>query len=151
MLYLCTSPSVILYHGSWFSSGERFDCIVTDPPKEIKVGDIEPRCSRYYIVGGSVFLKKPKDKIVPGRKDVTPYAELIKAIAPRPLLIVDPFMGSGSVGIAALAADIPFLGFEVKEARVHYAAQRYADVGLKLHYIKGGEEEERLMNNWGVA
>lgn len=59
----------------------------------------------------------------PHQKPVTLMAELIRKL-PTDAVILDPFMGSGSTGVAAVQLGRPFIGCEVDQAHFATACRR---------------------------
>lgn len=80
----------------------------------------------------------------PTVKPVELMAYLIKLVTPAGGLVVDPFMGSGSTGKAAVREGFRFIGveidadsFNIAEARINYEASKRSDV-------KSGDAAEKL-------
>lgn len=63
----------------------------------------------------------------PTQKPVDLVARCIRASTNPSDIVLDPFMGSGTTGLAALALGRRFLGFEKEEKYVKLAAKRLAD------------------------
>jgi DNA modification methylase len=55
---------------------------------------------------------------------------LVKLVAPKGALVFDPFMGSGSTGVAAIQIGRNFLGVEKEEEYFNYAKKRIEDAFL---------------------
>lgn len=49
---------------------------------------------------------------------------ILSAVSPRDGVILDPFLGSGSTGVAALRENLLFVGIEREEAYCEIAARR---------------------------
>ena len=102
------------------------DFIVSDPPNHLmsEFGAIcqENKLTRIVAWSDSWLAKKRGDAVTghPGEKLVAPYQLIIQEF-PAAKVIVDPFMGSGSIGVAALRAGRSYVGVE-KEARRFYEA-----------------------------
>lgn len=62
----------------------------------------------------------------PTVKPVTLMRWLVRLVAPRGGLVLDPFCGSGSTGVAALAEGFQFLGVDLDEESVVLARRRIA-------------------------
>ena len=58
-----------------------------------------------------------------GEKRVQPYRAIIRAF-PEEKTIIDPFMGSGNIGIAAVLEDRDFIGIEINTERFNHARIR---------------------------
>jgi site-specific DNA-methyltransferase (adenine-specific) len=56
-------------------------------------------------------------------KPIILISHLIKLFTKRGQLVLDPFMGSGSHGVAAIESDRKFIGFEIEK--------KYFDIALK--------------------
>lgn len=65
------------------------------------------------------------DEFHPTEKPILVLAALIKAAA-RPT-IIDPFMGSGSTGVAAILQGSKFIGCEIEEKHFETAIRRLED------------------------
>jgi site-specific DNA-methyltransferase (adenine-specific) len=65
---------------------------------------------------------------------------LVKLVSgPVPGIVLDPFCGSGSTGVACANLGIPFVGIEKEEAYVKIAEARVANAEI-LHDAKPKEE-----------
>jgi site-specific DNA-methyltransferase (adenine-specific) len=62
----------------------------------------------------------------PTVKPVTLMRWLVRLVTPREGLVLDPFMGSGSTGIAALAEGFRFIGVDLDAENVELARKRIA-------------------------
>jgi DNA modification methylase len=60
----------------------------------------------------------------PTQKPVKLLRELVRVAAPKGGLVVDPFCGSGSTGVACVLEDINFIGFEREAGYVETSRQR---------------------------
>ena len=58
---------------------------------------------------------------------------LIRALAPRNGLVIDPFMGSGSTAVAAALESCRFAGCDIKGAYIKIARQRTENVSRGVH------------------
>ena len=70
-----------------------------------------------------------KHRFHPTQKPVDLLEELIKIHSNPNDLVFDPFMGSGSTGVAALELGRRFVGIEINEKYYHIAQQRLAELG----------------------
>jgi hypothetical protein len=100
--------------------------IVSDLP--IHMG-IEPyqaiyeAASTYLILGGVAQLKgDPEGRKIPGEKSPDVYFEVLSTFSPQ--TVVDPFMGTGTTGEAALRAGHDFIGIEIVAERYKMAVDR---------------------------
>jgi hypothetical protein len=97
--------------------------VVTDSPK-IGVQLLLEVCEQHGIPMVSAYAKQwLKPGKYPGEKRVQPYQAIIRAF-PEHKLIVDPFMGSGTTGIAAVLEGRDFIGIEINPERFKYAKSR---------------------------
>ena len=106
--------------------------IVTDMPLNIPQRPIYEAAHVYMIYGGVSYLvgrHRPGEERIPGEKVVTPYEKVLEVLYPT--TIVDPFMGTGTIGEAALKAGHSFIGIEIDPARYEICAER-----LKLEKYK---------------
>lgn len=55
----------------------------------------------------------------------------IKAVTASGDLVIDPWMGSGTTGIAALESGRRFIGFDILEEYVNMAEERFAELGFE--------------------
>ena len=60
---------------------------------------------------------------------------LIKMVAPENALVLDPFMGSGSTGVAAIQIGRRFIGVEKEEEYFNYAKKRIEDAFQKTQKV----------------
>lgn len=103
--------------------------IVTDCIKH-RIADLLRLCEKYklpFINAWSDSWLKPGK--FPGEKKIQPYQAIIRAF-PEEKLIIDPFMGSGSIGIAAVLEDRDFIGVEIDYQRFIYAKSRIEDAAF---------------------
>lgn len=102
--------------------------IVTDAPIGYPMRSIVRAAHTYIVAGGERLLHGNREdrKIVPGEKDIEPYMRLIDTFPYE--TIVDPCMGSGSIGIAALRLGRKYIGIEVSPERFEYARWRISSI-----------------------
>ena len=100
------------------------DAVVTDPPYGIGYKDGS---------GRSVLpVRRILNNLVhPTEKPVDLMQDLICSVCPQDGLVVDPFMGSGPTGLAALNSSRRFLGIEITDE--HYATAKRR---LELHSVE---------------
>lgn len=119
-----------LVHGDglrWLREHPR-GLVVTDSPKR----GVEPLlalCERYGLKFVNAYGWFQPGKF-PGEKSIEPYRRIIEAF-PEENLIVDPYMGSGPVGIAALECGRRFVGIEINRQRFEYARSRIEDAAAR--------------------
>lgn len=103
--------------------------VVTDCPLEISQREIYNASRIYMIYGGVDYLvanAAPGKQRIPGEKLVAPYRYALNTI-PR-TTIVDPFMGTGTIGVAALEAGHSFIGVEINVDRYNLCVERITEV-----------------------
>lgn len=67
---------------------------------------------------------RPQEREHPTEKPIELLEKLIRVVAPPDGLVVDPFCGSGTTGIAALRLGCRFLGFDREPAYVDLTTRR---------------------------
>ncbi len=85
-----------------------------------------------YLSGAIRERVNPKEKLHMTAKPVAVMAHLIQVV-PSGETVLDPFMGSGSTGVAAIHAGLPFIGIE---ATVEYfaVAKKRLSSAYKAHH-----------------
>lgn len=99
--------------------------IVSDPPLHVGIDPFKAIYSAahtYIVIGGVGLLVPEEKKRIPGEKGVCTYYEILKQFSPR--TVIDPFMGTGTTGEAALRAGHKFIGVEIDPKRVKIARDR---------------------------
>lgn len=107
---------------------ESVDAVVTDPPYGL--GATPPMedvlrarlAGERYHAGGAGFMGKDWDAFVPGPEV---WREALRVLKPGGL-VLDPFTGSGSTGVAALREGFRFVGVEQSEEYSEIARCRLA-------------------------
>lgn len=97
--------------------------VLTDAPKNAVselLACVERRNGPFVNAYAKNWLTNGK---FPGEKTISPYRALIRAF-PAEKLIIDPFMGSGTTGIAAVLECRDFIGLEIDPKRFEYAKLR---------------------------
>lgn len=103
--------------------------IVTDCTKH-RIAELLRLCEKYKLPMINAWAPKwLKPGKFTGEKRVQPYQAIIRAF-PEHKLIVDPFMGSGSTGLAAICEDRDFIGVEIDRQRFVYARSRLEDAAF---------------------
>jgi len=99
--------------------------VVTDCPLEIEQRPIYNASRIYMIYGGVEYLvarRSPGEERIPGEKIVQPYFNILADMLPT--TIVDPFMGTGTIGKAALMTGHSFVGVEINVQRYNLCVER---------------------------
>ena len=80
--------------------------------------------ARFFYCAKASKSEKGKDNPHPTVKPLELMKYLIKMVAPKGALVLDPFMGSGSTGVAAIQIGRNFFGIEKEEEYFNYAKNR---------------------------
>ena len=83
--------------------------------------------ARFFYCAKASKSEKGKDNPHPTVKPLELMKYLIKMVAPKGALVFDPFMGSGSTGVAAIQIGRNFFGVEKEEEYFNYAKKRIED------------------------
>ena len=86
--------------------------------------------ARFFYCAKASKSEKGKDNPHPTVKPIELMKYLIKMVAPKGALVLDPFMGSGSTGVAAIKLGRRFIGIEKEEEYFNYAKKRIEDALL---------------------
>lgn len=79
--------------------------------------------------------KPPGDRDHPTEKPVALLRYLTEKVTDSGQLVVDPFMGSGTTGVAAVEAGRRFVGIEIKSDYFDIACQRIEDAQRQVRLI----------------
>jgi site-specific DNA-methyltransferase (adenine-specific) len=82
--------------------------------------------ARFFYCPKTSKRERGEGNVHPTVKPVALMAYLCRMVTPPGGLVLDPFMGSGSTGLAALAEGFEFLGIERDPAYLAIAEQRIA-------------------------
>ena len=80
--------------------------------------------SRFFYVAKASKSEKGKDNNHPTVKPVKLMEYLITLVTPQNGIVLDPFMGSGSTGVAAKELGFDFIGIELNEEYLEIAERR---------------------------
>jgi len=83
-----------------------------------------------YFYAPRVSAKERAGNPHPTPKPIDLMSWLIKVYTPPKGIVLDPFMGSGSTGVAALLTDRRFLGIDKEETYVKFAEERLNNYNL---------------------
>ena len=83
--------------------------------------------ARFFYCAKASKSEKGKDNPHPTVKPIELMKYLIKMVAPNGALVLDPFMGSGSTGVAAVQIGRRFIGIEKEDEYFNYAKKRIED------------------------
>jgi site-specific DNA-methyltransferase (adenine-specific) len=80
--------------------------------------------ARFFYCPKASKKEKGKENIHPTVKPIELMKYLVKLVSPKGALVLDPFMGSGSTGVAAVQIGRRFLGVEKEGEYFNYAKKR---------------------------
>lgn len=97
--------------------------------KDSKARGIADRggASRFFYCGKATRRERGEGNDHPTAKPVELMRYLVRLVTPAGGVVLDPFMGSGSTGLAALAEGRRFVGIDKEEKHVAIARTRLAD------------------------
>ena len=78
-------------------------------------------------MGNILSFSKPKDDLHPNQKPIELPAKQIEAHCPVDGMVIDPFMGSGTTGVAAVQLGRSFIGVELDQEHFDIACKRIED------------------------
>ena len=113
MIVLAQAPR----EGTFVDNWDRWETGLMDPSTPL----IEPE----RFPGTVIPAKKPRDR--QGHMTAKPVdllRHLIRLFSPRGALVLDPFVGSGSTGVAAKMEERKFIGMEIDPAMARLAEKR---------------------------
>jgi site-specific DNA-methyltransferase (adenine-specific) len=93
------------------------------PNNGVRFGD-SGGASRFFYCAKISRSERGKDNTHPTVKPIKLMSYLIKLITPPKGIVLDPFMGSGSTGVAALKEGFRFVGIEQNPEYVEIAKKR---------------------------
>ena len=91
-------------------------------------------------------FKNPKNKTHPCEKPIDLMKILIENSSKENDIVLDPFMGSGSTGVACLKSNRKFVGFEIDENYYQIATDRF---GSEKGEKKRKEKDFNLITSFG--
>lgn len=83
--------------------------------------------ARFFYCAKASKKEKGKENTHPTVKPIKLMKYLVKLVAPKGALVLDPFMGSGTTGVAALQVGCRFLGIEKEKEYFDIAEKRLKD------------------------
>ena len=87
----------------------------------------EPEHQKYFYAPRATRKERGEYNDHPTPKPIALMRYLCRVYTPEGGLVLDPFMGSGSTGIAALQENLQFVGIDMTQHYVDIAARRIAD------------------------
>ena len=107
--------------GNTKGSGAEYGTVDANPagryPSNI-IGEVQPEHQKYFYAPRATRKEKGADNDHPTVKPVSLMAYLTKIYCPLSGIVLDPFCGSGSTGVAAIQESREFVGIDLSE---HYA------------------------------
>jgi DNA modification methylase len=83
--------------------------------------------TKKFTYNGSGLMSAEKGRVHPTQKPVELLSWCIGLIPPPATLIIDPFMGSGTTGVAVVRRDRKFIGIEIEPKYFDIACRRIAN------------------------
>ena len=116
--------------GKTTGTQEEFGTVDANPagryPSNI-IGDVLPEHQKYFYAPRATRKEKGSDNDHPTVKPIDLMAYLIKVYSPKETIVLDPFCGSGSTGVAALQENRKFVGIDLSSHYVDISTKRCAD------------------------
>jgi len=117
--------------GNTKGSGAEYGTVDANPdgryPSNI-IGEVMIEHQKYFYAPRATRKEKGEDNNHPTVKPVSLMEYLIRVYSPAGSVVLDPFCGSGSTGVAALNVERDFYGIEMDPNYAAIAEQRCADV-----------------------
>ena len=127
--------------GKTTGTQEEFGTVDANPagryPSNI-IGDVLPEHQKYFYAPRATRKEKGSDNDHPTVKPIDLMAYLIKVYSPKETIVLDPFCGSGSTGVAALQENRKFVGIDLSSHYVDISTERCADWELAQAPTQGG-------------
>jgi len=113
--------------GNTKGSGADYGTVDANPagryPSNI-IGEVQPEHQKYFYAPRATRKEKGTDNDHPTVKPVSLMSYLIKIYSPPGGIVLDPFCGSGSTGVAAIQESREFVGIDLSQHYVDIATQR---------------------------
>lgn len=121
--------------GTWMENRGRFPANLIHDGSDEVLEVFPDGASRFFYCPKASKKEKGKENIHPTVKPIELMKYLVKLVAPKGSLVLDPFMGSGTTGVAAVEIGRRFLGiekepeyFKIAENRLEQAKLETSDV-----------------------
>jgi site-specific DNA-methyltransferase (adenine-specific) len=113
--------------GNTKGSGAEYGTVDANPagryPSNI-IGEVQPEHQKYFYAPRATRKEKGADNDHPTVKPVSLMSYLIRIYCPPGGVVLDPFCGSGSTGVAAIQEFREFVGIDLSEHYVEIATKR---------------------------
>lgn len=104
---------------------------------------------KYHDLGTSNVIRSSRvtanDREHQTQKPVDLMASLVRVVTPPGATVLDPFMGSGSTGVAAVQEGRAFIGIERDPAHFETACQRIREAYKRPHMFAAPQPEQLSM------
>lgn len=104
------------------NNGEKTNCVCGGHDKSIG------SAARFFYCAKASRRERGEGNLHPTVKPLALMEYLVKLIAPQGAVVLDPFMGSGTTGVAAMKLGRNFIGIEKEPAYFEIAQTRIGDV-----------------------
>ena len=108
-------------------------------PSNVMLTGVDEEWSRYFYCKKASKKEKGEGNIHPTVKPIDLMKYLCRLITPKGGTILDPFMGSGTTGIAANLEGFEFIGIEREEQYFHIAKTRISEYSSTEDELIDGE------------
>tara|TARA_B100000902_G_C27312657_1_gene919324 strand:- start:1525 stop:2403 length:879 start_codon:yes stop_codon:yes gene_type:complete len=126
--------------GNTTGGGAEYGTVDANPdgryPSNI-IGEVQEEHQKYFYAPRATRKEKGADNDHPTVKPVSLMDYLIRVYCPPKGWVLDPFCGSGTTGVAALALERSFMGIDREEKYAAIAEKRCADAELPTEVFPG--------------
>ena len=98
------------------------------------IGEVLPEHQKYFYAPRATRKEKGDDNNHPTVKPVDLMEYLIRIYSPANGIVLDPFCGSGTTGVAAIRTGRQFLGIELEQEYASISESRLAQTGSLLNF-----------------
>lgn len=129
------------------SAGLRFQNLIVWDKRSMGLGvgfRMQHELALHFVKGSGIFHDKgtsnvlqarrvhPSERVHPAQKPIDLMRQIVRVVAPVGGLVVDPFAGSGSTGVAAILEGRRFIGIEREAAHVNVCRLRLAEASFGI-------------------
>ena len=126
--------------GNTTGSGKEYGTVDANPtgryPMNI-IGEVQSEHQKYFYAPRATRKEKGEDNDHPTVKPVSLMEYLIKIYSPVDSIVLDPFCGSGTTGVAAKKQNRNFVGIDLSEHYTEIAKRRVADEEVSQNPLEG--------------